>query len=138
MDYARPRWKKIAPRLFRAAIGFWLARGPLVVFLIRWEWYEVGFIYLLLIAAFLFVGFKCWLDGPDYLKLLGADVFTALASLLIGGGASGALAKLTHYRLHSSILFLPLVIVAGFLIAEVVSQRRAAVAAPPAGGPREG
>jgi hypothetical protein len=129
VDYVRLLWKKIAPRLWRAVIGFWLVLGPFVVFLIRWKWYEELFIFLVLIAAFLFVGFKSWLDGLDYLKLLASDTFTALASVLIGGGLSGVIYKLTHYSLHLSVLFFPLVIIAGFVIAEFYRERRAATAA---------
>ena len=116
----------------RAVIGFWLVLGPFVVFLIRWKVWEVTVIFLVLVGAFLFVGFMCRLSGTEYLKQLGSDTFTALASVLIGGGLSGILAKLTHYRLHSSVLFLPLVIVAGFVISEYYHERKTA-AVPTAG-----
>jgi hypothetical protein len=135
VEYVRSLWKKIAPRLFRAMLGFWLVLGPFVVFLIRWQWYEAAFFFFLLIAAFVVVGLKCWLDGREYLKLLGADTFTALASVLIGGGVSGIIARFIHVRLHASMLFLPLVVVAGFAITEWYRERKAAVPAAPAGAP---
>ena len=135
MDYVRSLWKKIVPRLFRAMLGFWLVLGPFVVFLIRWQWYEAAFFFLILIAGFVVVGLKCWLNGMEYVKLLGADTFTALASVLIGGGFSGILARFIHVRLHGSILFVPLVVVAGFAISEWYRERKAAVAVAPAGAP---
>jgi len=134
VDYVRSMGRKIAPRLFRALLGFWLVLGPFVVFLIRWQWYETVFFFLLLIAGFIVVGFMCWLDGLEYLKLLGADTFTALASVLIGGGISGIIARFAHIRLHASMIFLPLVVVAGFAISEWYRERKAAVdasAVPP-------
>ena len=129
MDYLRSLWKKIAPRLFRAMLGFWLVLGPFVVFLIRWQWYEAAFFFLLLIASFILLGVKCWLDGAQYLKLLGSDAFTALASLLIGGGASGLIARFIHVRLHASVLFLPFVVLAGFALSECYRERKAALPA---------
>ncbi|HTM09567.1 MAG TPA: hypothetical protein VL754_14375 [Verrucomicrobiae bacterium] len=133
MDYARSLLKKIAPRLFRALLGFWLVLGPFIVFLIRWKAWEVTIIFLVLVGAFLFVGFMCWLIGKEYLKQLGSDTFTALASVLIGGGLSGLVAKLTHYSLHLTVLFFPLVIIAGFVISEYYHERK--TAAVPAAGP---
>ena len=127
LEYATSMGKKIAPRLVRAALGFWLVLGPFIAFLIRWKWYEIVVIYVLLIGAFLFVGFMCWLTGPDYLRRLGSDAFTALASVLIGGGVSGIIGKVTHYSLHSSVLFLPLVILAGFILSESYRERRVGV-----------
>jgi hypothetical protein len=132
VDYLRSLGKKIAPRLFRAILGLWLVLGPFVVFLIRWQWYEAGFFFLLLIAGFIIVGLKSWIDGIEYLKLLGADTFTALASVLIGGGLSGIIARLIHVRLHTSMLFLPLVVIAGFALSEWYRERKAAVASAPA------
>lgn len=131
MDYVRSLWKKIAPRLFRAVLGFWLVLGPLVVFLIRREWYETVLLFFLLLGAFLFVGLRCWLDGMEYLKLLGADTFTALASVVIGGGLSGIITRFIHVRVHASMLFLPLVILAGFAISEYYRERKAGIPAGP-------
>jgi hypothetical protein len=136
VDYVYSLWKKIAPRLFRAMLGFWLVLGPFVVFLIRWKWYEAAFFFFLLIAAFVTVGLMCWVAGADYLKVLGADTFTALASALIGGGLSGIIARFIHLRLHASMLFLPLVVLAGFAISEWYRERRGSVPAAPAGAPR--
>ena len=124
MDYARSLLKRIAPRLSHAVLGFWLLFGPFVVFLLRWKAYEVVFMYLLLIGAFVFVGARVWFEGGEYARRLGRDTFTALASALIGGGLSGVIAKLTHLRLHSSVLFLPLVIIAGFLLVEYFNDRK--------------
>lgn len=124
MDYAGLLLKRIAPRLCHAILGFWLLLGPFVVFLIRWKSYEVAFMYLLLIGAFVFVGARVWFEGGDYVRRIGRDTATALASALIGGGLSGVIAKLTHIRLYSSILFLPLVILAGFVLAEYFNDRK--------------
>jgi hypothetical protein len=135
VDYVRSLGKKIAPRLFRAMLGFWLVLGPFVVFLIRWQWYQAAFFFLLLIVGFVIVGLKCWIDGKEYMKLLAADTFTALASVLIGGGLSGITARLIHVRLHASMLFLPLVIVAGFALSEWYRERKAAVTAAPTVSP---
>lgn len=131
MDYARTLLKRIAPRVAHAILGFWLLLGPLVVFLIRWKSYEVVFMYLLLIGAFVFVGARAWFEGRDYVRRIGRDTGTALASALIGGGLSGVIAKLTHIRLYSSIFFLPLVIVAGFVLVEYFNDRKALPKAPP-------
>jgi hypothetical protein len=136
VDYARSLLKRIAPRLFHALLGFWLLFGPFVVFLIRWKAYEVVFMYLLLIGAFIFVGARVWFEGGEYVRRLGRDTFTALASALIGGGLSGIIAKLTHIRLYSSILFLPLVIVAGFVLAEYFNDRKVLPKSAPANAPQ--
>ncbi len=132
MDYARSLLKRIAPRVAHAILGFWLLLGPLVVFLIRWKAYEVVFMYLLLVGAFVFVGARVWFEGGEYVRRLGRDTLTALASALIGGGLSGVIAKLTHIRLYSSILFLPLVILAGFVLAEYFNDRKALPKSAPA------
>lgn len=136
MDYARLLLKRIAPRVAQAILGFWLLLGPFVVFLIRWKAYEVVFIYLLLIGAFVFVGARLWLEGGDYLRRIGRDTFTALGSALIGGGISGVIAKLTHIRLYSSILFLPLVIIAGFVLVEYLNDRKVLQKSTPASAPQ--
>ena len=124
MDYARSLLKRIAPRVAQAILGFWLLFGPFVVFLIRWKAYEVVFIYLLLIGAIVFVGARAWFEGGNYVRRIGRDTGTALTSVLIGGGLSGVIAKLTHIRLYSSILFLPLVIIAGFVLVEYLNDRK--------------
>jgi hypothetical protein len=136
VDYALSLLKRIVPRVAHAILGFWLILGPLVVFLIRWKTFEVVFMYLLLIGAFLFVGARAWLEGGDYVRRLGRDSFTALSSALIGGGLSGVIAKLTHVRLYSSILFLPLVIVAGFLLVEYYNDRKVLPKSAPANTPQ--
>ena len=136
MDYARSLLRRIAPRVVHAILGFWLLLGPFLVFLIRWKAYEVIFMYLLLIGSFVFVGARLWFEGGDYVRQIGRDTGTALASALIGGGLSGVIAKLTHIRLYSSILFLPLVIVAGFILAECFSDRKALPKAAPANAQR--
>lgn len=123
-------WKKIAPRLLRAALGAWLVVGPPVVFLLRWNAALLILMYLALVAAFLFVGFMGWLAGADYFRRLGSDTMTALASVLIGGGLSGLIAKLTHHSLHLTVWFFPLVIVLGFIISEIYRERRAVAPAP--------
>lgn len=135
VDYALSLLRRILPRIVHAILGFWLLLGPFVVFLIRWKTYEVVFMYLLLIGAFMFVGARAWLEGGEYLRRLGRDSFTALASALIGGGLSGVIAKLTHIRLYSSILFLPLVIVAGFILVEYYEDRKVAHKSAPANAP---
>ena len=132
MDYARSLLKRIAPRVAQAILGFWLLLGPFVVFLIRWKAYEVVFIYLLLIGAVVFVGAKSWWEGAEYVRRLGRDTFTALGSALIGGGLSGVIAKLTHIRFYSSILFLPLVIIAGFVLVEYLNDRKLLTKSAPA------
>jgi hypothetical protein len=133
LDYIRSLAKKLMPRLLRALLGFWLLFGPFLVFLIRWKTYEVTLMYVLLVGAFIFVGVHCWSHGAAYLRQLGSNTATALASLLIGGGLSGLIGKTTGVRLHSSMLFLPLVILAGFVLADYYAERKASAAAPAAG-----
>jgi hypothetical protein len=91
--------------------------------------------YLMLVGAFIVVGFMCWLIGAEYFRRLGSDTMTALASVLIGGGLSGLLAKLIHHSFHLSVWFFPLVIILGFVMSEIYRERKAAVAASPAAAP---
>jgi hypothetical protein len=136
VDYALSLLRRIVPRVVHAVLGFWLVLGPFVVFLIRWKAYEVVFIYLLLIGAVVFVGARIWFEGGEYVRRLGRDTFTALASALIGGGLSGVIAKLTHVRLYTSIFFLPLVIIGGFVLVEYFNDKKVLPKSAPANAPQ--
>jgi hypothetical protein len=124
MSQALTYLRKAGPRLLRALLGIWLITGPFVVFLIRWKSYELVIVFLAVIAAYVFVGWNSRVSGLPYLSQLAIDTATALAATLVAGGLSGILAKLTGIHLHGNVLFVPLVILAGFWILEYGRERR--------------
>jgi hypothetical protein len=62
--------------------------------------------------------------GTLYLTRLATDTAIALGIALLAGGLSGILAKLTRVYLHGHVLFVPLVILAGFFILEYSREKR--------------
>jgi hypothetical protein len=124
MSQALTYLRKAGPRLLRALLGVWLVTGPFVVFLIRWKSYELVIVFLAVIAAYVFVGWKSRIEGVPYLSQLASDTATALAATLVAGGLSGILAKFTGIYLHGNVLFVPLVILAGFWILEYGRERK--------------
>jgi len=116
--------RKAAVRSLRALLGIWLMLGPFVLFLIRWKVYEMVIIFLVVVAAFVFVGLNSRKHGTPYLTQLATDTAIALGIALLAGGLSGILAKLTRVYLHGHVLFVPLVILAGFCILEYSREKR--------------
>jgi hypothetical protein len=124
MSQALPYLRKAAPRLLRALLGMWLVVGPFVVYLIRWQTHELVIVFLAVIAAYVFVGWRCRMEGMPYLSRLAIDTVTALGVTLVAGGLSGILAKLTGIYLYGNVLFVPLVILAGFWVLEYGREKR--------------
>ncbi len=116
--------RKAAPRCARALLGMWLVIGPFVVYLIRWQTHELVFVFIAVVCAYVFVGLRCRMEGRSYLKQLAFDTMTALGVTFLAGGLSGILAKLTGIHLHGHVLFVPLVILAGFWILEYGREKR--------------
>jgi hypothetical protein len=116
--------RKAAPRFLRAVLGSWLVMGPFVVFLIRWRPIEVVLVFILVVGAYVFVGWNCLAWGRTYLTQLAADTAIAVGFILLAGVLSGIIAKLTGVYLHGHVLFVPLVVFAGFFVLEYLRERK--------------
>jgi len=135
VDYALLLLRKTVPRILRAMLGCWIVIGPFVVFLMRWEVYNMLFEYLLLVGAFVFLGVKCWHEGPEYIKRVAFDSGALISFIIVAGAFSLAVAKLIHVRLPA-VLFLPLVVVGGFMLLEYYYDRKVLPQSIPANTPQ--
>jgi hypothetical protein len=97
------------------------------VFLIRWRPIEVVLIFILVVGAYVFVGWNFLLRGRTYWTQLAADTAIAVGFILLAGVLSGIIAKLTGVHLHGNMLFVPLVVLAGFVILEYARERKRAM-----------